>query len=70
MERLNGCHNRPPLRATVIVQDGYFYPADRERIARLVELPDPMTKDCQHTLGAPNDPGCKGCIHQSEGVPI
>lgn len=59
------CHNRKPFRATVLVQNGWAYPVGNSgsptREALMVELPDPMTKDCQHTLGAPNDPRCAGC---------
>lgn len=55
-----GCHNRAPLRDSVMVQNGWAYSGDG-RTALMVTLPDPMSKNCQHTLDAPNDPSCAGC---------
>jgi hypothetical protein len=65
-----GCHNRAPLRSHQAVQAGWkiievgpdFWA--RVPIMKLIEVP--MSKDCQHTLGAPDDPGCAGCGWQWE----
>lgn len=65
-----GCHNRDPLKDTVVVQQGWteYYYDPRLRTATrqpvMVELADPMTKDCQYTLSAPADPRCTGCRWQ------
>lgn len=64
-----GCHNRQPLRSHLIVQDGWRYVmgdeglATRAPVMKRAEVP--MTKDCQHTLDAPNDAKCKGCRWQA-----
>lgn len=65
-----GCHNRQPLRSHLIVQDGWQTQSlsggaswSRMPVMRLAEVP--MTKDCQHTLDAPNDKKCKGCRWQA-----
>lgn len=59
------CHNRAPFKDMVLVQAGWAYPVGNyggpTREALMQEIPDPMTKDCQHTIGEPNDPRCAGC---------
>ena len=63
-----GCHNRPPLQGTVRVQAGWAYPTGNyggpTREALMQTVPDPMSKNCQHTLDAPHDPRCAGCRWQ------
>jgi hypothetical protein len=60
-----GCHNRKPLRSHQTVQAGWRYVMGDEGLATRVPVLKraevPMTKDCQHTLGEPKDPGCAGC---------
>ena len=60
-----GCHNRPPLKTDVLVQTGWAHSVGiyggPTREAIMGYRPDPMTKDCQHTLDAPHDPRCAGC---------
>jgi hypothetical protein len=64
-----GCHNRQPLRSHLIVQDGWRYvPGEKGEPSRMPVLkrtPVYMSKDCQHTLDAPNDAKCKGCRWQA-----
>jgi hypothetical protein len=47
--RLNGCHNRPALVDTVVVQVGWLWPRSDFRIAHLRTIPNPMSKDCQYS---------------------
>ncbi|CAB4158728.1 hypothetical protein UFOVP708_20 [uncultured Caudovirales phage] len=60
-----GCHNRPPLRSVAVVQAGWRYVTGSDgqptRIPVIRRVGDPMSKDCQHTIGAPDDPGCGDC---------
>lgn len=63
--RKNGCFDRPPLKSRVMVQDGWIYGGD-VRMAKVKEIPDPMTKTCNYTtttLGQV-DPQCVGCKHK------
>lgn len=57
----HSCYDRPPLKDTVTVQDGYISgPFFNTRIPVMVEMPDPMTKDCQYSRNT-TDPVCAGC---------
>jgi hypothetical protein len=64
-----GCHNRAPLSSVLIVQDGWRYVAGSDgqttRTPVLKRTPVYMSRDCQHTLDAPNDKKCKGCRWQA-----
>lgn len=71
----HGCYNRPDTPDTVIVQDGWIH-ADigdpqrdgartLTRVARMVEIPDPMSRDCKHALLSPDDRQCAGCRWQA-----
>jgi hypothetical protein len=71
-----GCFNRPEGKPTVIVQDGWLptrlaaegsVTGKREmtRLPRMIEIPDPMSRDCKHQLLTPNDPQCAGCRWQA-----
>ncbi len=66
MSNFNGCYNRAPLKTTALVQSGWvnddFYYKSRKPL--MVEIPDPMTKDCQYSK-THNDPKCKGCKHDN-----
>lgn len=68
--RLNGCHNRAPLRRTIVVQDGWFMDGVT-RVPKMVAVPDPMTKDCHytHTNLGQADTGCEGCRHRAPPKP-
>lgn len=55
---LNGCHNRPPFKQTLIVQDGWT--ASGRRINK--EIKHVMSTDCRHDKRA-TDPRCRGCKH-------
>ena len=71
--RLNGCHNRPPFKETMLVQSGYFEDSwfiKGERIARWVTSPFRMERECQYQKDDKyNDQGCVGCVHKStQGV--
>ena len=58
--RKNGCFDRAPLKSRVMVQDGWWPDGTRH----MVEIPDPMTKDCQYQADDKyNDPQCVGCKH-------
>ena len=58
-----GCYNRKPLQRHVTVQDGW-YAGINTRTARMVTIPDPMTKDCQYQKDDRYaDPQCVGCKH-------
>lgn len=64
MTRLNGCHNRAPLRTSAVVQDGWFMDGVT-RTPRMISVPHRMTTECQYSrdpmgLGQ-QDPGCHGC---------
>jgi len=64
----HGCFNRPPLKTRAIVQDGHFMDGV-SRTARMISIPDPMTKTCQYSKDDRyNDPGCAECIHQSKAI--
>jgi len=60
-----GCWNRAPLRTQVIVQSGWWMDGV-SRTARMVSIPDPMTKDCQYSKDKTDDAGCIGCKHKSQ----
>lgn len=70
----NGCHNRPPLRETVLVQSGWIDglpPHDGSLITkypRMIEIPDPLSKHCQYQRDKKDDPKCDNCIWKD--VPI
>jgi hypothetical protein len=63
-----GCHNRRPLHSIAIVQAGWRYVTGTDgqptRHPVMRRISDPMSKACQHTQGAPDDPKCKGCRWQ------
>lgn len=57
----NGCYNRAPLRDSVMAQDGYHNdPTAAFRNPRMVQIPDPMSKDCQYSRTTA-DERCDGC---------
>lgn len=60
-----GCHNRPPFRSVLPVQDGYFLDGVT-RVPRMIAVPFRMSKDCQytHTSLGQADQGCAGCKHR------
>lgn len=60
-----GCHNRPPFRAVLPVQDGWFLDGVT-RVPRMVPAPFRMATDCQYTKTALGqaDKGCVGCKHR------
>jgi len=65
---LNGCHNRPPLRDTAIVQSGWreiFIDSEQvyTRVPVMIYISDPMTKRCVYSQDNKNDPKCIGCKH-------
>ena len=65
-----GCHNRPPFRSVLPVQDGFFM--DRvTRVPRMVAAPFRMSPDCQYTKTALGqaDKGCTGCKHRESKLP-
>lgn len=53
--RLNACHNRPPFRDWIDVQDGWT----RDGRRRMKSIPVPMTKDCRAEMTA----ACGDCKH-------
>ena len=60
---LNGCHNRPPFREGIPVQDGYWLDG-RTRTPRMAWAPFRMARDCQYSndqLVGAKDPRCSGC---------
>lgn len=66
------CNNARRPRPDVLVQDGWESVRSRSceegvtsREPRMVEIPDPMTKDCRYSADgyAATDPGCTGCRH-------
>lgn len=62
-----GCSNRPRERNNVIVQDGWSVVrlgGKPSRLPRMVERPDPMSKDCRYDK-AQIDPQCADCAHKS-----
>lgn len=72
---MNGCHNREPFKAEMVVQDGWSPGAfDSERAIttrspRMVKVPFRMAQDCRYThtdLGKA-DKGCDGCRWKVEG---
>jgi hypothetical protein len=67
-----GCYNRKPLRSHQTVQAGWHHLRYQEATLRVETrmpvmklIPVPMSKDCQHTLDAPNDKKCLGCRWQA-----
>jgi hypothetical protein len=63
-----GCHDRPPLGAPRIVQDGWHNLPQHAvstlpRTPRMVEVPHAMETGCQYTTSpaGPTDPRCAGC---------
>lgn len=63
---LNGCHNREPLKKTLLGQDGWA--EDGRRIMK--EIPFAMSTDCKHDK-RDTDPRCAGCcwIAQAGAAP-
>lgn len=63
------CHNRPPFKDTIQVQDGWGFDGFRF----MVELPDPMSKGCQQhgVMGEatlhPEQWACDGCSWKPKG---
>lgn len=62
------CFNRPPIKASRVVQDGWFdavVDGQATHLPRMVEIPDPMSKGCQQhsPLGEATLHGwdCTGC---------
>lgn len=68
MTRRPGCYDRAPLQNKLKVQDGWIWETAHVRVPRMIEIADPMSKQCQHTKHAPNDPGCSGCLHQTSTI--
>lgn len=67
----HGCYDRPPMRETYPVQDGYWPPSRPDsgtRLPRIVQTPHRNTTDCQFTLHNPTDAGCAGCCHREKGA--
>ena len=65
----HGCYDRPPMRETYPVQDGYLPPSRPDagtRLPRIVQIPHVMTRDCQYTQHQPQDERCAGCCHQKK----
>ena len=59
---MTGCHNRPPFRAVLPVQDGWFLDGTT-RTPRMVPWVIRAKPDCQYTLSDLGriDAGCAGC---------
>lgn len=63
-----GCHNRPPLKDSAVVQSGWLRLGHHAEARRTVAVPDEMSKECQYThtdLGQA-DPKCSGCKHRAK----
>ena len=64
------CHNRPPLRETAEVQNGWenqpYNFLAFTRMPLMIEIPDPMSKHCVYQQDKKDDPGCAGCKHLEE----
>lgn len=61
------CHNRPPFRTSLKVQDGYWDDG-LQRIPKLVSVPFRMEFSCQYRktdLGKA-DARCAGCNHRKD----
>lgn len=59
---MNGCHNHPPFRTVIPMQDGWYMDG-YTRTPRMVARPFVNTKPCQYSkseLGKV-DRGCDGC---------
>lgn len=54
-----GCYNRAPFKETIWVQDGWYDTTVRMQ-PRMVQIPDPMSKECNYSKTHP-DPRCEGC---------
>lgn len=61
---LNGCHNREPLKKTLLGQDGWT--EDGRKINK--QMPHVMSRECRHDLRQ-TDQGCKGCQHAEQAIP-
>ncbi|WP_288081853.1 hypothetical protein [Pseudomonas sp.] len=57
-----GCHNRPPFRDTVCVQDGWNDDGTR----RVVEIPFRMSRECRYDRSL-SDSACAGCHRAGSG---
>lgn len=58
-----GCHNRPPMRKSLMVQDGWTPDGRRN----MVEIPFAMSTNCRHDKTL-TDSRCAGCLH-AKGLP-
>jgi len=59
VEKMNGCYNRKALANYNIVQQGWIAKG-MTRIAHMVKISDPMSKDCQYSK-LTDDMKCEGC---------
>ena len=60
------CINRPPLRTSHPVQDGFFMDG-HTRYPRMVAMADPMTKSCQYSRDDRySDPQCAPCTNNAK----
>lgn len=61
---MNGCHNRPPYRETIAVQDGYHQDT-ATRVPKMIDIPSfAHGAGCQYTLSqlGRDDPKCSWCM--------
>lgn len=71
--RLYGCHDRPPLNTSTVVQDGWEYLPDPQgrpgymtRVPIMKVIPMPMSRGC-HYDKAKGDSRCTDCKHIGTG---
>ena len=62
----NACNNRPPLKTSVVVQDGWYMDGVT-RCPRMVTIKDQMSKDCQYSKTT-QDAGCDGCKWRADAA--
>lgn len=62
-----GCHDRPPFRPILIVQDGWYLDGVT-RTPKLASTPFRMAPECQYTLTelGQKDARCNDCKHKEE----
>lgn len=70
----HGCNGRPPLKDTMLVQDGYWSEPGPELFTRMtrhrvIEIKVQTSKHCQYVLDNPTDPGCAGCPNNNTPEP-
>ena len=61
---MNGCFNREALSPTILVQSGWTVKMINcvfTRLPVIIEIVDPMSKDCQYQKLHKDDDGCKWC---------